>query len=69
MRGTYKIVRTKSRKYRVNYFGGNGEMLAQSEELNTKRAAIGNVNSMALIFVSMLTINGKNLTAVSHIKE
>ena len=46
-----KITKTKAGKYRVKYYGANGEMLANSEVLNSRQAARKNIAAMQWIFL------------------
>jgi len=45
-----KITKTPFGKWRVKYYGKNGEMLAHSEALSSKQAANKNVAAMKKLF-------------------
>lgn len=45
-----KIIKTKAGKFRVKYYGSNGETLAVSEVLETNTNAKKNIAAMKKIF-------------------
>ena len=45
-----RIVKTKTGKFRVKYYGRNGEQLAVSEILNSKQSCEKNIQAMRGIF-------------------
>lgn len=48
--GRYEIVKTRAGKWRVKYYAKNGEQLAVSEVLESKKNAEKNIAAMAKIF-------------------
>jgi len=57
-----QIKKTKNKKFRVNYFGKNGEPLSNSEVLNTRNNAKKNI-------VAMLNICGGQFFEVLDISS
>jgi len=56
-KNTPLIVKTKSGKFRVKYYAGNGKLLSVSEELNNKDNAKRNIKAMRKIWVTEIKTN------------